>query len=44
MTILGPIVDHLRATRCTWWTIELDDYAEALATRVLLLDYLEASR
>jgi len=40
MTILGPIVDRLLATQCTWWTIELDDYAEALATRSLLLDYL----
>jgi sugar phosphate isomerase/epimerase len=44
MTILGPIIDRLRATQCTWWTIELDDYAEALATRALLLDYLEADR
>jgi sugar phosphate isomerase/epimerase len=41
MTILGPIVDRLLATRCTWWTVELGDYAEALATRALLLDYLE---
>jgi len=41
MTILGPIVDRLLATQCTWWTIELDDYAEALATRTLLLDYLD---
>ncbi|MDH4138695.1 MAG: TIM barrel protein [Anaerolineae bacterium] len=40
MTILGPIVDRLLVTRCTWWTIELDDYAEALATRSLLLNYL----
>jgi sugar phosphate isomerase/epimerase len=40
MTILGPIVDRLLDTRCTWWTIELDDYAEALATRSLLLNYL----
>ena len=44
MTILGPIVDRLLDTRCTWWTIELDDYAEALATRTLLLDYLEDVR
>jgi len=41
MTILGPIVDRLLDTQCTWWTIELDDYAEALATRTLLLDYLD---
>jgi len=40
MTTLGPIVDRLLATRCTWWTIELEDYAEALATRNLLLNYL----
>ena len=40
MTILGPIVDRLLATRCTWWTIELDDCAEVLATRSLLLNYL----
>jgi len=42
MTILGPIVDRLLSTRCTWWTIELDDTTEALATRALLLDYLQA--
>ncbi len=41
MTILGPIVDRLRHTQCAWWTIELDGYAEALATRALLLDYLK---
>ena len=40
MTILGPIVDRLLDTQCTWWTIELEDYAEALATRNLLLNYL----
>lgn len=40
MTVLGPIVDRLLTTRCTWWTIELDDCAEALKTRALLLDYL----
>jgi len=42
MTILGSIVDRLLETECGWWTIELDDYAEALATRKLLLDYLGA--
>jgi sugar phosphate isomerase/epimerase len=42
MTIIGPIVDRLTETPCTWWTIELDDYAEALSTRSLLLDYLQA--
>ncbi len=44
MTVLGPIVDRLLATRCAWWTIELNDYAEALATRSLLLDYLQVVR
>jgi sugar phosphate isomerase/epimerase len=42
MAILGPLVDRLVETQCTWWTIELDDYAEALSTRSLLLDYLKA--
>jgi len=40
MSILGPIIDRLQETRCNWWTIELTDYAEALSTRTLLLDYL----
>ncbi len=39
MTILGPIVDRLLATQCVWWTIELEEYADALKTRKLLLDY-----
>lgn len=42
MTILGPIVDRLMTTSCTWWTIELDGHDEALATRALLLGYLQA--
>ena len=42
MTILGPVVDHLLETKCKWWTIELDDYDEALTTRNLLLDYLQS--
>jgi len=40
MSIVGPIIDRLLQTDCNWWTIELDDYVEALATRKLLLDYL----
>lgn len=40
MSILGPIIDRLQETPCNWWTIELTDYAEALSTRTLLLDYL----
>jgi sugar phosphate isomerase/epimerase len=43
MTILGPIVDRLLTTACAWWTIELNDYAEALFTRQLLLDYLQVT-
>jgi sugar phosphate isomerase/epimerase len=43
MAVLGPIVDRLLATHCTWWTIELDDRAEALATRALLLDYVRST-
>ena len=39
-SIVGPIIDRLLQTDCNWWTIELDDYVEALATRKLLLDYL----
>jgi sugar phosphate isomerase/epimerase len=31
-----PIVDRLRKTDCRWWTIELDDYREALQTREIL--------
>jgi sugar phosphate isomerase/epimerase len=42
MTILAPIVDRLLSTTCRWWTIELNDEAEALATRALLLAYLDS--
>ena len=41
MIVLGPIVDGLMDTQCRWWTIELDDLDEALATRTLLVDALE---
>lgn len=41
MVILGPAIDRSLDTRCNWWTIELTDYAEALATRDLLLDHLQ---
>jgi sugar phosphate isomerase/epimerase len=44
MRALGPIVDRLLETACRWWTIELDDYAEILATRQLLLDYLKGGQ
>ena len=40
MSILGPIVDALCETACTWWTIELTDQADILNTRRLLSDYL----
>jgi sugar phosphate isomerase/epimerase len=42
MSVLGPIVERLLDTRCAWWTIELNDYAEALSTRRLLLEYLKS--
>lgn len=41
MSILGPIVERLLETRCSWWTLELPTLDEALATRELLLTYLE---
>ena len=41
MSVLGPIVNRLLDTECDWWTIELDDYDEALDTRKLLLGYLQ---
>jgi len=43
MILLGPIVDRLMTTQCGWWTIELDDLNEALATRNLLTDHLQAN-
>jgi sugar phosphate isomerase/epimerase len=44
MTVIGPIVDRLLATECKWWTIELEDFGEALGTRAKLLDYLKFNR
>lgn len=35
-----PIADRLRMTQCRWWTIELDDYGEALQTREILYECL----
>ena len=40
MSVLGPIVDRLLQTECTWWTIELNDYQDALFTRQLLQEYV----
>jgi sugar phosphate isomerase/epimerase len=44
MSVLGPIVDRLLTTSCGWWTIELGDDDEALATRALLIDYVQADQ
>jgi sugar phosphate isomerase/epimerase len=41
MALLGPVVDRLLETSADWWTIELDDPAEILQTRRLLLSHLE---
>lgn len=40
MKVLGPIVDRLFETNCSWWTIELDDYEDILQTRILVIDHL----
>jgi len=44
MEVTGPIIDRLVTTSCRWWTIELDDYEEALSTRSLLINYLNKLR
>ena len=44
MTILGPVIERLFQTRCSWWTLELPALYEALATRALLLAYMEGKR
>ena len=38
-----PIVDRLKSTECRWWTIELDEYGEALHTREILRTCLRHS-
>jgi sugar phosphate isomerase/epimerase len=38
---LEPAIEALLATGCRWWTIELNNDGEALATRAVLLDYLK---
>jgi sugar phosphate isomerase/epimerase len=43
MALLGPVVDRLLETPADWWTIELEDQAEILQTRRLLLSYLETA-
>ncbi|MFH1640303.1 MAG: TIM barrel protein [Chloroflexota bacterium] len=40
LSVIGPVVERLLTTKCHWWTIELDDYEEALDTRKLLRDFL----
>ncbi len=44
MSILGPIVDTLLTTQCSWWTIELDAFEEILRTRDLLADHLNSTK
>lgn len=41
---IQPAIDRLLTTECKWWTIELDDYEEALSTRSLLLDYIASAQ
>lgn len=41
ITPLKPVIDRLLTTNCAWWTIELDDYNEALNTRQIVLNYLK---
>ncbi|WP_163338160.1 sugar phosphate isomerase/epimerase [Desulfopila sp. IMCC35008] len=40
MSVLGPIVDSLLETQCTWWTIELSSYEDILNTRNLIHNHL----
>ena len=42
MTILGPAIDLLLQTQCTWWTIELDDPNEIAACRNLIWEYKQS--
>lgn len=44
LNVLGPILDRLVQTSCRWWTIELDDYAEILHTRQLVLQHLSQNK
>ena len=44
MRILGPIVDRLLATNCTWWTIELDAYEDILRTRDLISNHVISTK
>ena len=42
MDSVAHIVDVVLESSCRWWTIELEDYEEALSTRLLLEEYLNA--
>jgi sugar phosphate isomerase/epimerase len=44
MQILGPIVDRLLTTQCSWWTIELEKYEDILHTKQMVVDYCEKRR
>jgi sugar phosphate isomerase/epimerase len=44
MLILGPIVDRLLTTECSWWTIELDKYDDILQTKQMVVDYCHKLR
>ena len=41
---IQPIVNRLAETGCRWWTIELDDYEQALETREILRSCLRARK
>ena len=41
---IQPIVNRLAETDCRWWTIELDDYEQALETREILRSCLRARK
>jgi sugar phosphate isomerase/epimerase len=41
ITHVKPVIDRLLTTDCAWWTIELDDYTEALKTREIIINYLK---
>ena len=41
ITPLEAVIDRLLKTQCRWWTIELDDFEEALSTRDILTAFLK---
>jgi sugar phosphate isomerase/epimerase len=44
MSILGPVIDGLLETDCTWWTIELNSYSDILNTRRLTEQYVSGQK